>query len=357
MSLEVLENRTLLSNVTVTFPAPGTASTLLITGDTGNDNFVIQENTNGSVTVSPGAVVVKPGVGVIPGSSINGNSAPVNTNNPVTSIVVDLPGTTNYDYVTLSGGGKTTATTVQNVTVTAAGANLTFDAGATATNGVDNSGNFVLSDTSTSSVDAVLMANVDNSSFATLSITQTGGGPDPTAVELGNDNISASVVVSEGDASGDAATVADGSDGGGVSITQGGGASDDARVNNELEVAAGDLSITQGGGSADAANVVNSSRSNIRGNIDIHQTDGAGNPAGDTATLSGDTVGGSIALTQGGAGGDAATVADGSDGGGVSITQGGGASDDARVNNELEVAAGDLSITQGGGSRCGQRRQ
>ena len=207
-------------------------------------------------------------------------------------------------------------------------------------------------------------ANVVNSSRSNIrgniDIHQTDGAGNPAGdtATLSGDTVGGSIALTQGGAGGDAATVADGSDGGGVSITQGGGASDDARVNNELEVAAGDLSITQGGGSHDAANVVNSSRSNIRGNIDIHQTDGAGNPAGDTATLSGDTVGGSIALTQGGAGGDAATVADGSDGGGVSITQGGGASDDARVNNELEVAAGDLSITQGGGSRrCGQRRQ
>ena len=75
-------------------------------GDTGNDNFVIQENTDWSVTVGPGAAVTKvetnpPGVIVIPGSTINGNAGPLSTNNPVTGIVVQLPGTTNFDFVTL----------------------------------------------------------------------------------------------------------------------------------------------------------------------------------------------------------------------------------------------------------------
>ena len=109
----------------------------------------------------------------------------MNTGSTVTAIVVDLPGTANYDLVTLSGGGETTATTVQNVTVTTTGANLTFAAGTTASNGVDNSGNFVLSDTFTSSSHAVVTANVDYSSFETLSVNQTGGGPASTAVKLG----------------------------------------------------------------------------------------------------------------------------------------------------------------------------
>ena len=88
-------------------PRPFPASTLLITGDTGNDNFVVQENTTtGGVTVSPGNAVTKvetnpPGVIVIPGSTINGNAGQLSINNPVAAIVVQLPGTNNFDFVTL----------------------------------------------------------------------------------------------------------------------------------------------------------------------------------------------------------------------------------------------------------------
>ena len=145
MNLEALENRTLLSNVTVSFPTP--SSPLTITGDTFNDNFTITENTTpgplfGTVTVAPGATRVVPGGAIVAPSTIDGSSAPFTTDSAVASIIVVLPGTTNFDFVTLTGQGKTTPTTVKNVTITATGANLTF-----AANNVDNSGNFVLSDT------------------------------------------------------------------------------------------------------------------------------------------------------------------------------------------------------------------
>ena len=74
MSLEALEHRIVLSNVTVSFPTP--SSPLTITGDTFNDNFTITENTTpgslfGTVTVAPGATRVVPGVGVVPPSMID----------------------------------------------------------------------------------------------------------------------------------------------------------------------------------------------------------------------------------------------------------------------------------------------
>ena len=72
-------------------------------------------------------------------------------------------------------------------------------------------------------MNAVLTATVDNSSFATLSITQTGGGPDPTAVELGNDSIPASVSVSEGNANGDSITLDNGDTFGTTTLLQGNG--------------------------------------------------------------------------------------------------------------------------------------
>ena len=147
MSLEALEGRTLLSNVTVSFPTP--SSPLTITGDTFNDNFAITENLDGTVTVAPGATRVVPGVGVVPPSTIDGISAPFTTGSAVSSIIVTLPalpGTANVDYVTLTGQGKVTPpgdiATVKNVTVTATGANLNF-----AANNFDSGGNLVVSDT------------------------------------------------------------------------------------------------------------------------------------------------------------------------------------------------------------------
>ena len=74
-TLETLEGRTLLSNVTVSFPTP--SSPLTITGDTFNDNFTITENPSGTVTVAPGATRVVPGVGVVTPSTIDGSSATV----------------------------------------------------------------------------------------------------------------------------------------------------------------------------------------------------------------------------------------------------------------------------------------
>src|SRR5262245_59525808 len=86
ISLERLETRTVLSNVSVLFPAPGTASQLLIVGSNNqNDYFTIRENTDGSVTVLPGGgspMIIKPGVGIIAPSTLNGNAAQFDTNNP-----------------------------------------------------------------------------------------------------------------------------------------------------------------------------------------------------------------------------------------------------------------------------------
>ena len=296
MSLEALEGRTLLSNVTVSFPTP--SSPLTITGDTSNDNFTITENLDGTVTVAPGATRVVPGVGVVPPSTIDGSSAPFTTGSAVTSIIVTLPGTSNFDFVTLYGQGKTTPTTVQTVAVTATGANLTFTAGTTATNGVDNSGSFVVSDTFTSAVNAVLTATVNNSSFASLSITQTGGGPDSTAVKLGNDNIPASVSVSEGNANGDCITLDNGDTFGTTTLLQGNGGptnpnslgnSDTVKVSNS---SANNLLIQQ---------LLNGNNNNIKVStlsiasinpIGLHDglTTSQGNGNGDITTITGVTT-------------------------------------------------------------------
>ena len=394
-TVEILEGRTLLSNVTVSFPTP--SSPLTITGDTFNDNFTITEITTGAnkgfVTVAPGTPRVVPGVGLVPGSTIDGSSVAYTTSNAVTSIVVQLPGTNNFDYVSLTGGGKTSPGTVKNVSVTATGANLTF----TASN-VDNSGNLVVSDTYTSTVNAVLTASVTSSTFATLAITQTGGGPDSSAVRLGSDSIAGSVGVSLGNANSNSITLSgntfgltaliegnggpsnsnslgnsdsvsvtsgtykslnvdqllNGTNDGiaissitispinpttstvvdgvtlvpnGVSTSQGNGAYDHTAIsgvtvsspapppNLPLPVGIGlsNITVVQGNGSVglttpppaggvnDVASVTTSS---VPGNISITQSDLASNtPWYNTATISGDTAGGNLSISQGNAGG------------------------------------------------------
>ena len=106
-TLETLEGRTLLSNVTVSFA--GGALTIL--GDAHNDSFSITEQSaaaGGKVTVTSTS----------PQTTINKTSVPFVSPQAVTSIVVRLPGTTNSDTVSLLGAGKTTPTTVKNVTIT-----------------------------------------------------------------------------------------------------------------------------------------------------------------------------------------------------------------------------------------------
>jgi hypothetical protein len=180
----------------------------LIQGDQFNDNFVVTETASGFVTVSPGTTRIVPGVGVVPPSTINTTNTPFTTGGAVSTIVIQLPGTTNFDFVQLNGPGKTTPTTIGNVSVTATGANLTFTVSSNAANGVDNSGNLTISDTFSlppGGMDAALNVHVDNSAFAGISITQTGCCP--ATVELGNDTVPGPVTVTEGNADGDSITL------------------------------------------------------------------------------------------------------------------------------------------------------
>ena len=358
MSLEALEHRIVLSNVTVSFLTP--SSPLTITGDTFNDNFTITENLDGTVTVAPGATRVVPGVGVVPPSTIDGSSAPFTTGSAVTSIIVALPGTTNFDFVTLSGGGKTTATTVKNVTVTATGANLTF-----AANNVDNSGNFVLSDTFASPLmDAALTATVDNSSFATLSITQTGCCA--ASVELGNDNIPASVSVSEGNGNGDSITVDNGDTFGTTTLLQGnGGPTNSNSVGNSDTVSVGsgsykNLTVEQllNGttntitlGPSIVISPVNPTTSTVVDGVTI-VPDGVttlqGNGAGDVTKISGVTT--STPLPNlplpTGIGWSNIKVVQGNGSVGLVINPNGGVNDSACVTTSSVPGTGNISITQ-----------
>src|SRR5689334_21206481 len=87
ISLEALERRVVLSDVTATFGPPlWPTGTLVITGDMANDNFTVAENADGTVTVAPGSLRIVPGVGVIPPSTINTTNQPFTTGGAVSNI-------------------------------------------------------------------------------------------------------------------------------------------------------------------------------------------------------------------------------------------------------------------------------
>ena len=229
MKLELLENRTLLSNVSVFFTLPGT---LTILGDNFNDSFSITEQSTaagGKVTVASTSLP----------TTINGSSVPFVSTEAVTSIMVTLPGTTNFDTVSLLGAGKTTPTTVKNVTITgligptATAANLKFTA-----NGVDNNDALTLN-TALPPLTAALTANVDNSSFRTLAIYQAGGSQ--AVVELGNNTIPGPAVVHEGYGNKDSITV----DNGNVSGRPRSGRAQGGPVDNPLVGTADSVTVNQ----------------------------------------------------------------------------------------------------------------
>lgn len=399
MTMELLENRSLLSNVTVSFPTP--SSPLTITGDIYNDNFTITENADGTVTVAGASTSrVVPGVGVVPPSTIDGLAAPFTTDSAVTSIIINLPGVNNFDFVTLYGAGKTTPVTVRDVTVTATGANLNFSASQ-----VNNSGDFVLSNTYTpGSKNAALAVNIEDSSFATLAITQTGWSQ--SDVNLSNNTIYGNVSVSQGNGDHNSITVGSGNIFGSTTLVQGAGGpstsfgdSDRISVSNsslnnllikqlldgaDNQIAIDALSIAlinptgplqgittiQGNGARalvtvnDVATVTTTTQQiPIRpgfglSNVVLVQGDGSG----DSAVVKSSSVPGSITIKQGdilgNPSGDTALVSDVTVGyaqgtpiidelvGNISIIQG-DALDIATVVNS--IAVGDVSISQGNG--------
>ena len=361
MILETLEGRTVLSNVSVLFAN----NVLTITGDTHNDSFSITETAGGKVTVASTS----------PQTTIDLTREPYTSPTKVTSISVTLPGTYNFDNVALKGPGKTATTTVNTVAVTATGANLTF-----AANGVDNSGSFTLSDTVglPGGHDAALDATIDNNTFASIAITQTGNLA--AQVELGNDDTgTGSVTVSEGVANADK-IVLDKLAGGGDTIgstklIQGAGptfaganaTADSASISNAQVT---DLTIEQllnGNGDAIAAKTVGAALASF--GIETIQGDGNG----DSATFTGVTapfpsnpnsIGPngppSILTTQGNGAGDSASATNSKLPGNITLKQGNGNADSAlisgvtvgftvKIGGKNESFYGNLTINQGTG--------
>src|SRR5208283_672289 len=151
-TLESLEDRTLLSNVLLTYttnPVNG-AVTLNILGDTLKDKFTVQEN-----NVAAGGTVTVTGSTSSPVTTINGALSQT-TLKQITNINITLPGNKNdTDYVTILGPA-TGHSAVANINVVVPGASTTVagtELHLTVTN-VQNTGAFNVYDapTSTSAV-------------------------------------------------------------------------------------------------------------------------------------------------------------------------------------------------------------
>jgi len=220
-TLEALEGRTLLSNVTtaiytsatVPYPAgapalPAGARGLDIITDNHTDVFSVTENANGTVTVvGTGATQI--------------NSLPVGTpyttSQAMTDILFTIAGTSasKGNTITLTGHG-----TIRDVVVNEPGYSATLPSpllNFTAT-GVTNSG-FLTINTGTPGtyVGGTLNANVLGSQFTALTIDQVGCCP--AAVTLNNDLVPGAVSVTEGTANYDS-VVANNDDFGATTISQ-----------------------------------------------------------------------------------------------------------------------------------------
>jgi len=385
-TLECLEDRRLLSgqagNVTLQYN-PVTLA-LQITGDAFNDGIRVVEKAQDD-PANPGGVTVSGIVGLLGATTINGSPASI-TVGPVTSISVNFNtgGTVNnFDKLIVTGPGKNVQTTVGAFTVNVGLANLGLSV-----NNVDNTGAFTLNTsgnlngpglnaTQISTPSFVTgFATIDNSTFASLSITQTSATCQ-ALVELGADTISGPVNVSLGGAAGDQiiAAVLGGVPNvfGVTTLSEGGGAGDIINVGNvgTTLTRVQRLTITQGNGAGDSINVQSVQITNPIGNVlgaGVSTTQGEG--AGDTTIINnvsvasaappfnfppGPNVLAGIRVVQGNGNSDAATVTNSTVLGNISVSQGNGNTDTALVNNDLIVAnpvvAGNITVSQGNGNQ------
>jgi hypothetical protein len=382
IDLERLEVRTVLSNVSAVFPAPlpFPPSTLLITADASNNNFVINEGPGAVVTVSPGTPAVKAGVGVIPPSTINTNAGSFTTVNPVSSIVVQLQGTSNFDIVTILGTGSApTAPAVNNTTVTATGANVSLGVGFAYGNvvgltpGVFNTGALTVSDLASSPTNGVLNTTINNSSFGSVSITQLGNGPDRSTVTMMGDTVRGTAFVSLGNANNDAITLTNNISFGVTALEEGQGANGQPATgpaattsngtNDTISVSGptnGTSRYTSLYAAQDVASTpaATSNESIVISNIQI------ANVAATTTIPGGPTVPAGITTVQGNGARDVAVVKfvttfaaspininlplpPGVGYAGISETQGNGMNDSAEI--ETSTVTGGATITQGNG--------
>jgi len=152
-TLEALEGRTLLSNVTVSV----VGHELVIIGDTHNDSFSITDNVStGAITVAGTAAPTKPHVPSSITTQINTQPVPSGftstTAQAITSLYIYLPGDYNStDNVTITGTGTGSQTLTGGITIIApgvTGGNQGLDLNLTVTN-ITGAGQFALYDAPT----------------------------------------------------------------------------------------------------------------------------------------------------------------------------------------------------------------
>ena len=202
-TLETLEGRTLLSNVTTSFffgqPNPnlpalsGGARGLEITTDGLGDAFSVTENASGTVTVT--------GVGHTTVNSLF--NLPYTTTQAISAIYINIPSLAQANLYTnnisLTGHGTVVNTLVyepgNSATNPSNGLNFTANA-------VKNTGFLsILDGTPGTFVGGTLTANVLGSQLTALTIDQVGCCP--AAVTLNSDDVTGAVTVTEGTANAD----------------------------------------------------------------------------------------------------------------------------------------------------------
>ena len=136
-TLESLEGRTLLSNITAT---QNGADVVTITGDTHNDQFLVTVNPNNTITVVGTGTPIK--------TQVNSHAVGVawTSSFPALGLIINLPGTgNNLDIVRVQGQGQTVQTELKSIAVNVTGTpalEITVDGIKTAT----GPGSFTLKD-------------------------------------------------------------------------------------------------------------------------------------------------------------------------------------------------------------------
>jgi hypothetical protein len=242
MSMEALEGRALLANVSAVYNLA--TFDLRITAPDANDKFAIKEASaaaGGQVTVSS-----------LAGSTvINGFPFPSTTLGPVRTLEVFVTGPNGTaDVITLTGAGKTVPTTVVSTSFTIGGGDVpspTSSTGVTlSVNNVDSAGPFTLF------TNGQLALTVDNSTFSSLLVDEDSTCPCPATVELGNDTIAGTVNVQLGAANGDTILLQNGDKFGSTFLMEGNGNMDKITV---LNAQVKDLDMEQGNGNTDSITV------------------------------------------------------------------------------------------------------
>ncbi len=184
-TLESLEGRTLLSNITVA-QNPST-NVVSIVGDTHGDQF--------KVTVTPTNYITV--VGTDAKTQVDGFPVGQSWTSlyPALGLTISLPGSSNVsDVVALQGQGTATASDLKSISVTVTGTvPLSFTADDIRT---ISPGGFTLTDGTASVAGGQLSAYVANSQFSSLTIYQTGCCN--AYAELDNDTVAGAVSVTEG---------------------------------------------------------------------------------------------------------------------------------------------------------------